>query len=186
MTREIQKELEKWSERVIYDVEFRKDTAANLKRLDDILFNSFEKFTAIAANSEALVYKIGKYFVSKSVKNSQITFIDGKIVECYIGDDSAEWKKKERVDEFFQIFGEECNGKWVIIPLMQFEVSVGLAIYFMSQFKKTGAIGVIFYAEGPNNLTETMIYNTDSQGFYQFPKANYYNKRKRVLPKDEW
>lgn len=181
------KELSKWDNRVIYNVKFRKDTKAPLDRLDKIFEESYDKFVMIAANSEALVYKIARYFISTGkVKNDDITFIDGAIIQSYIGDDSAEWKKKERTDQFFEIFGEACKNKWVLIPLMQFEISVGLAIYFVSSLKKQGAIGAIFYAEGPNNMTEILTYNTEMQSFYQFPKADYYSRRKRTLPADEW
>ena len=58
---EIKKELDKWDNRVIFDAKFKKDTKAPLDKLDDILFRSLEKFIIIAANSEALVYKIGRY-----------------------------------------------------------------------------------------------------------------------------
>ena len=179
------KELEKWDNRVIYNVRFKDDTKAPLDKLDDILFNSLQKFTIIAANSEALVYKIGRYFISQDVKNDEITFIDGKIVESYIGDESKDWKKKDRVDEFFETFGEDCKGKWVIIPFLSFEISIGLSIYFISQFKKYSAIGIIFYAEGPNNLVEVLSLNSDDPNFYEFPKKEY-RKRKRLLPDDEW
>lgn len=182
---QIEKELEKWDNRVIFNMEFKKDTKAPLDKLENILFNSLEKFTIIAANSEALVYKIGRFFISKKVKNDEITFIDGKIIESYIGDESKDWKKKDRVDEFFTTFGEDCKGKWVIIPLMHFEISIGLAIYFISQFKKYSAIGVIFYAEGPNNLVEVLSLNTDDPNFYEFPKKEY-RKVKRFIPDDEW
>lgn len=182
---EIKKELDKWDNRVIFDAKFKEDTKAPLNKLDDILFKSLEKFIIIAANSEALVYKIGRYFISKDVKNDEITFIDGRIIESYIGDGSVEWKKKDRVDEFFETFGEDCKGKWVLIPLMHFEVSIGLAIYFMSQFRKRGAVGVIFFAEGPNNLVEILSLNTDDPNFYEFPKKQY-RRRKRILPEDEW
>lgn len=179
------KELEKWDDRVIYNVKFKENTNAPLDKLDEILFNSMQKFTIIAANSEPLVYKIGRYFVSKKVKNDEITFIDGRIIESYIGDESKDWKKRDRVDEFFETFGESCKSKWVIIPFLSFEISIGLAIYFISQFKKYSAIGVIFYAEGPNNLVEVLSLNTDDPNFYEFPKKEY-RKRKRILPDDEW
>ena len=139
----------------------------------------------IGANSEALVYKIGRYFISKDVKNDEITFIDGRVIESYVGDSSAEWKKKDRIDEFFETFGEECKSKWVLIPLMHFEISIGNAIYLMSQFKRKGAVGVIFFAEGPNCLTEILSLNWDNPNFYEYPKKKY-RKRKRLLPDDEW
>lgn len=182
---EIRKELEKWDNRVLYDAKFKEDTRAPLHVLDEILFKSLEKFSIIAANSEALVYKIGRYFISKDVRNDEITFIDGKIIESYIGDDSKDWKKKDRVDEFFETFGEDCKNKWVLIPLMHFEISISIALYFMTQFKKRSATGVIFFSEGPNNLTEILSLNSEDPNFYEFPKKKYRRKR-RILPDDEW
>ena len=183
---QITKELNKWSERVIYDVEFKKNTKANLNRLSDIMFNAFDKFTIIAASTESVVYKIGKFFITKNIKNEQITFIDGKIIETYIADDSKEWKKKENVDSFFEIFGKDCENKWVMIPYMDFEITPGLAIYFITQFKKAGAIGVIFYSAGPNNLAESLITNTKMPGLYQFPAVRYHSRHRKQLKEDEW
>lgn len=185
-SRQINKELEKWNQRVIYDVEFKKDTKANLNRLSDILFNAFEKFTIISASTESVVYKIGKFFLTKGIKNEQLTFIDGKIIETYIADDSKEWKKKENVDSFFEIFGKDCKDKWVLIPYMDFEISPGLAIYFITQFKKIGAIGVIFYSEGSNNLAEILINSASMPGLYQFPTVRYHTRHRRQLADDEW
>lgn len=185
-SRQIIKELDKWSERVIYDVEFKKNTKANLNRLEDIMFNAFDKFTIIAAATESVVYKIGKFFITKNIKNEQITFIDGKIIETYIADDSKEWKKKDNVDSFFEIFGKDCENKWVLIPYVNFEISPGLAIYFITQFKKVGAIGVVFYSEGPNNLAEILIRTTHIPGLYQFPSARYHSGQRKQLAEDEW
>ena len=105
--REIDREIKKWDNRVIFDAKFGDNIKPYLPTLDNILKRSLDKFTMIAANSEALVYKIGRYFIEQGVKNDEFTFIDGKIIESYIGDDSKEWKKKDRVDEFFLTFGED-------------------------------------------------------------------------------
>lgn len=179
------KELEKWDSRVIYDVKFREDTEAPLNVLDEILFDSLKKFNIIAVNSEALVYKVGRYFISKDIKNDEITFVEGKIIESYIGDESKDWKKKDRVDEFFETFGENYKNKWVLIPLMSFDFSISLAIYFMAQFKRNSSIGVIFYSEGPNNLIEILSLNTEDPNFHEFPKKAY-RRRNRILPEDKW
>lgn len=185
MKYEIGKELKKWDERVLFNVQFKANTKANLERLNEILRASLESFTVIGANSESLVYKIARYFISKNVRNGDITFIEGKVVESYIGDDSAQWKKKERVDDFFEIFGEEYKNKWVLIPYINFEINTGLAIYFISKFKKYGAIGLIMYAEGPSNLTEVLSLESNDPFFYEFP-VKKYRKRKPNIEDDEW
>ena len=182
----IQKELNIWDNRVIYNVKFKENTKAPLNKLEEYYNKSIEKFVVLVANSEALVYKIGRFFVSKGLENRNITFIDGSILDTYIGDETVEWKKKDRVDDFFNIFKDDFKGKWVIIPLMRFQCNKGIGIYLISQFRKYGAIGLIFYSEGPDNIAETLITGTDMQYIYQFPKADYYSKRKRKLPDDEW
>lgn len=184
-TYEVQREVSKWSDRVVFDVAFKKDTKANLSLLDEMLEDSMQYFVTIAANSEAVVYKIGRYFVEMGVQNKEITFIDGEMIQAYIGDDSVEWKKKERVDQFFEIFGEQFKGKWVMIPYMAFPISVGVAAYFISIFRKCGATGCIMYAEGPDNIVETIARNIKDQHFYEFPR-NLYKKRKRRIADDEW
>lgn len=181
----IKQEIAKWENRVIYNVAFKEDTKAPLNKLDDILLKSMEKFILIGANSEALVYKIGRYFISKGIKNEDITFIDGRIIESYIGDDK-DWKRKERLDEFFGIFGEDYNNKWVLIPLIRSEFSITIALYFITQFRKYKAIGLIFFSEGAANLMEVLTNCSDDPNFYQFPKANFYKKAKRQLADDEW
>lgn len=180
------KECDKWCDRVIYDVSFKEDTKANLSRLDEIAMVAFGDFVTIAANSEPLVYKICRYYIeSGQLKNDDFALLDGAVLESYLGDDSAEWKKKERIDDFFQIFGEDYRNKWLVVPLCVFEISVGLAVYFMTQLKKMKVTGFIFYAEGPNNLTEIMSLNVEDAHFYEFP-VKKYRKRKRQLVDDEW
>jgi len=186
---QIKKELQKWSERVLqFDVEFKPDTEANLTRLDEGFDASLEHFVIISANSEALVYKIAKYFISTGkIKNDSIVFIDGKIVESYIGDDSAAWRKKERADDFFEIFSGDIKGKWVLIPYMNFEIDAGLAIYFTTQFIKFGAFGLIFYSEGKGeHFAQVLSLSKDDDKYYfQFPKAKY-RKQRRSLPDDPY
>lgn len=192
MNYEINRELSKWDERVIYkvdpkfkyDVRFKEDTKANLKTLGDIYFKSLERFTVIATSSEVLVYKVARHLITQDAKNDSFTFIDGKIVESYVGDTNAEWKKKDRVDDFFVTFGPQFKGKWVLIPCVTFEITVGLAVYFMSNFRKCDAIGVIFFAEGPNNLAEILSYNIEDPDFYEFPKKRYKTHIHLLKPDD--
>lgn len=183
----VKKELSKWVEKVIYDVSFKENTKANLSKLRDILNKaSFEKFTIISANSEPLVYKIGRFFIEEGIKCDDFKFVDGKIIETYLSGDTPDWKKKDSLNEFFEIFKDDFRNKWVVIPYMAFEISPALAINFIYNFKKADATGLLFYAEGPNNIAEILTTSTDLENFYQFPKADYYTRRKRILPDDEW
>jgi hypothetical protein len=186
MNFDVKKELKKWQERVIYDVRFKEGTEANLARLDEMFLISMEHFVTIAANSEPLVYKIGRYFIEKGdVENNDISLLDGQILESYMGDDSVEWRKKERIDDFFKIFGTDYRGKWVIIPLMEFDVSIGLAVYLMTQFKKCGATGLICYADGANNLIEVISKGVEDRYFFEFPEKRYKRRSKKLID-DKW
>ena len=176
----IEKELNEWDNRVIYDMKFHKENAPYITYLNKLLEDSMGQFSIIAANTEALVYKIGRHFISQGIKNSQITFIDGKIVESYINEEEPEWKKKNRIDDFFEIFGEDCKNKWVIIPFIECEFSIGESFYFISQFRKYKASGIIFSADGENNLTENLSMNMTSNSFCEFPVKKYRRRVRRI------
>lgn len=185
---EITRELAKWDDKVIFNVQFKPDTKAPLKRLNDFLYESLSHFVLISANTEALVYKIGRYFVENGVKNDEITFIDGEIVKSYVYDErSPEWKIKERIDDFISIFALDIKDKWVIIPYMNFSMSIGIAIYLQTQIRKMGARGLLYYSEGPDNFTECLMYNASYlEHFYQFPRADYIKPRRRKIVDDEY
>lgn len=187
---EIKRELEIWENRdqMIYDVRFKKDTQADLDKLKYLIFKkSLINFVLISANSEALVYKIGRFMVENGLKNEFISFSDGRILASYIGKDSADWKKREKIDEFFQLMGEEnFRGKWILMPNIALEFSPAIAIYLVMQFRKSGAAGLVYFAEGKGNLTEILCDTGGFEFFYQYPKADYYKRRKKVLKDDEW
>ena len=186
MSSDAKRELEKWVDSVIYDVKFRPDTPANLKRLKEIVDDSMFHFVTIAANSEALVYKIGRWMVvNAGVKSDDLIVLHGNILESYISGDSAEWKKLDRLDEFFSFFGEQYRGRWIIIPETTVDMSVGMSVYLMSQFRKFGAVGLIVYAYGGDNLVENLIRNVEDRYCYEFPKSTYRRSR-RKLPEDEY
>lgn len=183
---DVQRELKKWTDKALYDVAFRKDTKANLKRLDEIIKISLSHFVIIATNSEALVYKIGRYYIEQGVlKADDIAFLNANVLETCIADDSAEWKQKDRLDELFNILGKEYAGKWVLIPFMEFEISVAMSIYLTYQFKRVGAIGLILYAQGENLFTQIMVQQVQEEFLFQFP-LNKYNQIRRKLAADEW
>lgn len=181
--RHVKTEIKKWEERVIYNVKFKEDTTANLKRLTEIYNSALDEFIMIAASSEPVVYKIGRFFLEQGLSNEQITFLDGKIIDAYLGDDSPNWKKKERVDQLIEIYGESFKHKWLLIPYMDFQIDLSTAIYFMNRIKQNNAIGVVMFADGPNNILEVLNVNMDDQYIYQFPVAKY-RKSKKTLPED--
>lgn len=181
----VENEIKKWEDKVLYDVKFKEDTGANLERLNIIRRESIEHFCIIAANSEALVYKIGRYFIENNILCEDMTVADGLIIESYIGGDTAEWKKRELIDDYMSMFAKDFNQKWVLIPHMEFEISVGLCIYFVNQFRKYNATGIIMYGQGPGNVVEVFAQNASDIHFYEFPKI-LYRAKKRVLPKDEY
>jgi len=185
---EIKRELKKWEERVIWDVQFKPNTTAKLTVLDQILNRALEHFVMISANSEALVYKIGRYFITDhDFKNEDIVFINDKVLKSYIGDTadhSADWKKKERLDNFFDTFGKSYTHKWVFLPYCDFPISVGLAYYFVAKLQQYGVYGFVFYGDEniQENISETLVLEYDDRSnFIQFPRAKYVaKKRQRV------
>lgn len=184
---QINQELAKWDNAVFYNVKFKENTTAPLNKLKDILKQSLSYFTIIAANSEALVYKIGRFFITQEIKFDDFNFKDGRVVKAFIGDESALWAKKQNVDKFFETFSGEFSGKWVVIPCMDFSIDESTSIYFINGFRRAGAIGVIFYSEGPDNIAENLVANSQNLShFYQFPKADYYRPKLKKLPADEY
>ena len=183
---DIQKELQRWKDKATYDVRFKDDTKANLKLLDKISMMSMEHFTMVSANSEPLVYKIARYWIEHGMnKADDFVFLDGTVLQSYIGDDSAEWKQKDRLDGFFEIFSQEYRNKWVLIPLMDFEIDTAMSIYLVDKFRKTNAIGLVFCAEGENLLAQVLVQQVRDPYLFQFPKETYRKGRKRLID-DEW
>lgn len=186
-TREIAEAVRKWQERVVYDVAFKNPDAPYIEKLTTILRQSMSRFTLIAANSEALVYKIGRFFIENGISNENVSIIDGKIVESYLKEGPPEWKLKDRVDDLVSIFKSDLTNKWLFVPCLEFKISIGVALYFITKVKQCGCIGIVWYASGPDNMTEILVHGmTSLPDFYQFPKPTFYSARRKQLPEDEW
>lgn len=180
------KELKKWEDKVIYDVRFKCDTVANLEKLDEYLSHSLSRFVTILTNTEALVYKIGRWMIAnQNVKSDDLVLLHGSVIESYVGGDGLEWRKLDRMKDFFDSFGQDYRGRWVLVPEVTVDFSVGLAVYFMTQLRKSGAVGLIFSSYGKNNLGEVLVREVEDRSVYQWPVVRYKRTRD-TLPEDEY
>lgn len=182
VTQDTQREVTKWVDRVAYDVRFRDDTKANLSILDRAFMASLSSFVYISAERESLVYKICRYFIEKDkAKAADFEILDGDILEAYMADSREEdWKKKNRLDEMFGILGNQYRNKWIVIPLMQFDMNVAMAIYLTHKLRSTGACGVVFCAQGENMLAQILVQSIKDNHVFQFPKAVYRMNRRKI------
>lgn len=179
-------ELKKWVDRVIYQVQFKCDTVANLEKLDEYLSQSLSKFVTLLVTSEPLVYKVGRWMIAnQNVKNDDLVILHGNVIASYVGGDSPEWKKLDRMKDFFDSFGQDYRGRWVLVPEVSVDFTIGLAVYFMTQLRKTGALGLIFSSYGKNNLGEVLVREVEDRGVYQWPYVQYRRTRE-TLPEDKY
>lgn len=181
----LDRQINEWTQRVFYDVRFKEDTTADLDQLREIQDNILQKFTVIASSSEVSVYKIGRFFIENGISNDLITFIDGRMVQAYITREtpSEKWKSRSLIDKFFNIYKKDIKNKLLFIPLLQNEFDILTAIYFTTQLQANGALGMVFYSEGPNNLAEILIEGTDIKVF-EFPETVYHVSDKKILVDD--
>lgn len=187
----ISEEIEIWKKRVFFPNEaFRPNTPADLDLLKRRVLdaNVNDETLIIASETEACVYKIGRFLIDIGVKNRKITFLDGDIFLPYIDIDSKyRWKSRSLIDEVIQSIAKEISRKWVIIPELNSEWSKELAIYFVMKLKSVSPYGIIFYSSQNchGNLAQVLVEETYIDVF-QFPKPRYSPKREKVLPPDEY
>ena len=178
----IKKELIRWNERVFFpDVKFKEDTPANLKILDKILEEARENFVIISSETEACVYKIGRYFIEKGIENERITFQDGDMFGPYI-DVKAKYDSEIRdlCDSLISIIGPSAKRKWLIIPSLDCKWSKKFAIYFINRLKQIGVYGLLFYSNPSYADTLAQILCEETyEKIYQFPKENFKTKKAR-------
>jgi hypothetical protein len=188
----LQKELDKWDERVFYgNLKFNKDnppTVRALPKLEAIHREGMEHFVFISANTEQVVYKIGRYFIELGETNENITFIDGRIIKSFIDPKDVNWRTKANINDMFSMLGDSLRSKWVFIPLLEQGFTLEIATYFMFKFKSTDAMGVVFYS--PNNHNDdlaTTLIESNLTKVHQFPKIEHRASHNKLNPEDdEW
>lgn len=183
----LEKEISSWEERVFYpDEKFKENTPADLEKLKSLIRSSKEEFIFISAETEGVVYKIGRFFIENGVSNTYITFQDGEIIEPYIDGEAKDSEMRALLERYLKIIQKEIKSKWVFIPLLNFGWSKKTALYFVNELKVRGAVGVVMYSnpDVPDNLPQVLVEETNSK-IYQFPQS-LYKKKIRKLKEDNY
>lgn len=187
----IEKELIRWSQRVTFPEEsFKEDTTVDLKKLDEVLKDSLMGFVAISAETENLVYKIGRYLVSQGVPNSDITFIDGHEITQAL-DADKDWERRNRIKDLIKAEANKGKrGKWILISNFTDSIEKNMALELWKGFSDPNGLnanGLIFYSgtsRSSDNLAATLVNSThDRSSIREFPKP-YYRKHTRKLAPD--
>lgn len=183
----LEKEISSWEERVFYpDEKFKENTPADLEKLKHLIRSSKEEFVFISAETEGVVYKIGRFFIENGVSNTYITFQDGEIIEPYIDGEAKDSEMRALLERYLKIIQKEIKSKWVFIPLLNFGWSKKTALYFVNELKVRGAVGVVMYSnpDVPDNLPQVLVEETNSK-IHQFPQQ-LYKKKIRKLKEDNY
>mgnify|MGYP000470235291 FL=1 len=183
----LEKEISSWEERVFYpDEKFKENTPADLEKLKHLIRSSKEEFVFISAETEGVVYKIGRFFIENGVSNTYITFQDGEIIEPYIDGEAKDSEMRALLERYLKIIQKEIKSKWVFIPLLNFGWSKKTALYFVNELKVRGAVGVVMYSnpDVPDNLPQVLVEETNSK-IHQFPQS-LYKKKIRKLKEDNY
>lgn len=186
----IKKEIEIWEKRVFYpDEKFKENTKADLNLLISRLKKSREFFTIISSETEACIYKIGRFMVESGFKNEFITFLDGDELENYIDVNTKyDYQAKQLIDDFFTNYGNTFKNKWLIIPYLSSSWNKKLVYYFIDKLKQNYCYGILFYSNKnkPDGLAQIMCEETYIDVF-QFPQSIYKHKKEiHELEKDDY
>lgn len=169
----IKEEIVKWEERVYYgSLSFKEENKTPdspfyqlSRKIAQLMID--KKFSVVSTEYEAQVYKIAKLMIEKfHYINDDFTFLDGRAIESYIGDQTASpWNRQERAKEFVSQHKNEIKNKVVLIPSLSVEITQDVALYMVDQFEKYGAMGIIFSSE-----------ENKGSSFVMGLAANYYSK----------
>ena len=178
----IKENVQKWIDLTCYDVRFKQEGAPYMELLHNIIQKINEDFQMIACKTPVLVYKIGRHLLEKGVPFDRLFFINGKILESFLGDKMPGWKFKEEVDNFMEIYGSDLLGKIVFIDIVGFPITPVQALYFISKIRRSANAMVWFAPEAiADNLTASLAVGVDHlPGFNQFPEI-IYNRKKKIL-----
>lgn len=176
----IETEIKNWESRIFFPNEkFRKDTSADLKKLYNKILDSKNSFVTISSETEASVYKIGRFLVESGIKNRDITFFEGDMLDAYINPHEDEfWKARVMLDKLLDLIRGKVYKKWIIIPQFNSQWDKKLALYFISEIQKLGAYGILFYSseQVPDNLAQVLCEES-YMDVLEFPRSRYGNKR---------
>lgn len=183
----VHREGQIWEDRVFYPNErFKPDTKANVKKLVNYATDYREKFILISASSEASVYKIGRLLVESGIKNQNIFFEDESI-SSYIDSTAPKWRAKTLLQEMISTIKRGNQNKFLIIPSLDCEWTLDLALYFIREIKNAGIVGLIFHSD-PNmsNTLAQFLCQETSMDMLQFPEENFERPPKKLIKTDEY
>lgn len=182
----IENEIKKWDSKVFYpDERFKESTLEAYPQLKEYLYESKEKFITISAETENVVYKIGRYFVESGVPMRSIKFLDGDTLSIYVN------VRENNINIFLNYLNTlklEVKEKWVLIPRIDNEWNKIFMSHFMTFLQNNKAIGLIFYSDEKlkNNNFGSLICNSVGYNVLEYPKQKFYLGEKRQLPKDDY
>lgn len=187
----VERELSIWENRVFYPEErFKKDTTADLDLLKSLIKQSKESMIIISSETEACVYKIGRFLVENNVSNQYICFQDGEVFESYIDVNyKYDYSFRELIDELINALKkDQITKKWLIIPELNCKWDKKMALYFINKLKLLDVYGVVFYSNKDYPDTLAQIICEDSYtSIHQFPNPVYSTKnRRKTIPKDDY
>lgn len=153
--------------------------------LDEAYKASLRKFQIISVSSEASVYKVCHHLNEVfDLRSKNIKTLDGLAIESYL---DAHANHKFNVIQIRELAANgilsDIHSKWVVIPKMTSEWNPKLAFLFFNTLREHGAIGLIFHAEGNNNLAKTLVTETPLS-VTQFPATVY--DEKSLITDDEF
>lgn len=184
-------EIKVWEKRIFFPNErFKIGTPANLDLLKDKIMkaNIQDTMLILASETEACIYKIGRFLIEIGLKNKDMTFIDGDFFLPYIDTEAKYlWQSRNLIDEAIENISKEITRKWVIIPELNCEWNKELALYFMAKISKSDPYGIIFYSNknSHSNLAQVLVEDT-YMDIFQFPMPRYNPKKEKILKPDEY
>lgn len=141
----------------------RRDTTADVSKLDAFYRNALYKFSILMCNSEIMVYKCLNFFADNyDLGVSQVKTFDGRVFESYF---DLNAKHQYNMIQLRYLLSEDgplrdIESKWLVLPNLYMKWSSKLALFVYSEIKNAGAFGIIFHAEGPSNFGQVLLQET--------------------------
>lgn len=147
----IERQIKIWEERVWYpDVKperEEKDGELVLKKNEnyDKIFSS-SNFSVIHASETENIYRFLRYGIESGVLyNSNITFSNNGVFEAYIFSDGGLKDSYDYCNKLIKVLSDSSvEGKYIVCEDLNVDFNDQVACYFISELKKSKAIGLIF------------------------------------------
>lgn len=185
----VSNEIKEWEERVYYgELKFKEEntneTSPFYQSIDKIATDILDdSFRVIACQYEVQAYKIPRLMIEHmGFMNEDFTFDTGINLYSFIGEWGGKiWTLQDRVNEYIQKNKYAFKNRIVIIPLIEFDIEIPIALYFINQLEACGAKGLIFSYEG--NVSTSLMHRLvlgEYGKMLQFPKPTMQAKPKAI------